>query len=218
MLRGLAGRDGRGAWLFLLLVVAFLPAAVLGPLLDDYLEARLFRPGPVIAMLFLGGVALLAIKPWQDRLRKRQAEGGHPFVAIEDLRLRDAALIGLMQCVAMIPGTSRSMMSILGGLAVGLSPARAAEFSFLLGLPTLGGACVYKLLKELRSNGLDFVEPMGGWGPVIVGIVVAAISAAIAVKWLVGYLERHSFAVFGWWRIGVAAAIAAMIWGGASLT
>jgi undecaprenyl-diphosphatase len=205
MLRGIQGRDGRGRMLFLLLIAAFLPAAILGPLLDDFLEARLFRPLPVIMALGLGGVVLIALKPWQDRLRRRERHGErHVFKSIEELTLTDAIVIGLLQCVAMVPGTSRSMMTILGGLGVGLSPSRAAEFSFLLGLPTLGAACLFKLMKQLKAHGLDFVEPLGGWGPVIVGMLAATISAAVAVKWLVGYLERHSFAAFGVWRIAVA--------------
>jgi len=119
-----------------------------------------------------------------------------------------------MQCVAMVPGTSRSMMTILGGLTVGLPPAKAAEFSFLLGLPTLSAACAYKLMKEVKKHGLDFVEPLGGWLPVVVGIAVAALSAALAVKWLVRYLEKHSFVIFGVWRIAVALVLAVVIYQG----
>ncbi len=211
MLRGIAGKDARGRGLFVLLVIAFLPAAVFGLLLDKIIEERLFRPIPVLVMLFAGGVVLLLIAPWQRRLRRRHAEGGSGFRSIDDLTPKDALIIGLMQCVAMIPGTSRSMMTILGGLVVGLPPARAAEFSFLLGLPTLGAACAYKLMKQIKLHGLGFVEPIGGWVPVLVGIAVAAVSAAIAIKWLVGYLERHSFAIFGIWRIGIAVVLAIAI-------
>ncbi len=215
MLRGLGGRDGQGRALFILLVIAFIPAAILGFLLDDFLEERLFRPIPVILMLAGGGLVLIVLKPWQDRLRLRERAGEHHvFKRIEDLTPRDALIIGLMQCVAMVPGTSRSMMTILGGLAVGLSPARAAEFSFLLGLPTLGAACLYTLAKQLRDHGVGFVDPLGGWAPVIVGIATATISAAFAIKWLVRYLERHSFALFGVWRIVLAAALGIALWQG----
>ena len=215
MFRGLQGRDGEGRALLILLILAFIPAAVFGFLLDDWIEARLFRPVPVILMLGGGGLILIVLKPWQDQLRRRAAHGEHHvFKKLNELTPKDALIVGLMQCVAMIPGTSRSMMTILGGLAVGLSPARAAEFSFLLGLPTLGAACAYSLFKELRRSGLGFVEPLGGWGPVIIGILAATISAAIAVKWLVRYLERHSFALFGVWRIGVALVLGLCIWRG----
>lgn len=216
MIRGIQGKDGAGRMLVILLFLAFLPAAVLGFLLDDFIDARLFRPVPVILMLAGGGLVLLVLKPWQDRLRRREMRGEHHvFRSIEELGPKDALIIGLMQCVAMIPGTSRSMMTILGGLAVGLSPARAAEFSFLLGLPTLGAACGYKLVKQVKLHGLGFVEPMGGWAPVLVGTLVATVSAALAVRWLVRYLERHSFAVFGLWRIAVAAVLGIALWQGA---
>jgi undecaprenyl-diphosphatase len=221
MIRGLLGKDPRGLRLFVLLLTSFLPAAVLGVLLDNWIEARFFKPVPVIVALFCGGVVLLVIKRWQnsiyadaqasaasDRAPQRQ------FTSIDDLSLRDALTIGLMQCVAMWPGTSRSMMTILGGMLLGLRPADAAEFSFLVGLPTLLGACTYKLFKQVKSHGLGFVEPLGGWGPVLLGIAVATISAAIAVRWLVGYLSRHSLAIFGWWRIAVAALIAGLILSG----
>ena len=106
------------------------------------------------------------------------------------------------------------MVTIVGGILFGLSPRRAAEFSFLLGLPTLGGACVYKLLKSARHDPAAYLETLGGPVPVAVGIVVAAVSAAIAVKWLVGYLSRGGFAAFGWWRVAVAAALGAAILSG----
>lgn len=225
MLRGLLGRDSGGLRLFMLLVAAFLPAAALGVLLDDLIDAYLFRPIPVLAALFLGGIVLILSKRWQAALLARQSraaprEGaalGEPavrFKQIEELSLRDAFVVGCLQCVAMWPGTSRSMMTILGGLLVGLPPARAAEFSFLVGLPTLLGACVLRLGKQLKMHGLEFVDPLGGWVPVLVGIATATIAAAISIRWLVGYLSRHSLAVFGWWRIGVAIALGALILGG----
>lgn len=215
LIRGVQGKDGAGRALAVLLAIAFVPAAGLGFLLHDSIDARLFRPVPVILTLAGGGLVLLVLKPWQDRLRRREMRGeGHVFRTIEELGPKDALVIGLMQCVALIPGTSRSMMTILGGLSVGLSPARAAEFSFLLGLPTLGAACGYTLFKQVRAHGVGFVEPLGGWVPVIVGLAVATVSAAVAVKWLVGYLERHSFAVFGIWRIAVASVLGVALWQG----
>jgi undecaprenyl-diphosphatase len=213
MVRGLLGKDPKGLRLFLLLVTAFLPAAFFGVLLDDWIEERFFKPVPVLSALFLGGIVLIVTKPWLAQ-RRRDAESGAATKDLHDLTFRDALVVGLMQCVAMFPGTSRSMMTILGGLVVRLPPAKAAEFSFLVGLPTLVGACTLKLAKQVKSHGLDFVDPLGGWGPVIVGILVATVSAAIAVKWLVGYLSKHSLAVFGWWRIGVAVVLGLLIFGG----
>ncbi|MFO0828915.1 MAG: undecaprenyl-diphosphate phosphatase [Phycisphaerales bacterium] len=212
MIRGLLGRDPAGLRLFILLVTAFIPAAVFGVLLDDWIEARFFKPIPVLAALFLGGVVLIIIRRWLEALHAKHRAGDHAgFKSIEELSLRDALIVGLMQCVAMWPGTSRSMMTILGGLVVGLPPARAAEFSFLVGLPTLLGACTLKTYKQLKAHGLGFVEPLGGWGPVLLGLAVATVSAAIAVRWLVGYLSRHSLAIFGWWRIGVALVLGGLI-------
>jgi len=105
------------------------------------------------------------------------------------------------------------MITIVAGMAVGLRPARAAEFSFLLGLPTLGGACVYKLGQNLMSDGPNLFEQLG-WFNVLVGIIVATISAAIAVRWLVGYLNKHGLAVFGWYRIGLTILIGALLMSG----
>ncbi|MFO0872870.1 MAG: undecaprenyl-diphosphate phosphatase [Phycisphaerales bacterium] len=250
MIRGLLGRDAAGRRLAINIAIAFLPAAVLGVLLDKTIERHLFQPVPVIAALFLGGVLLVGIKRWQDRAFARdaalaataapsspganaagatavgtpgapsssrastdaRASGGLAPTPIESLTWSGALLIGVFQCVAMWPGTSRSMMSIVGGMLAGLRPKDAAEFSFLLGLPTLGGACVYKLAKVLRHDGLGFVDALGGWTPVLLGIVVATISAAIAIKWFVGYISRHSMALFGWYRIALAIVLAIMVW------
>ena len=104
-------------------------------------------------------------------------------------------------------------MTILGGLFVGLRPRHAAEFSFLLGLPTLTGACIYKLASHINQPGPTLFETLGVTS-VIVGFVAAGISAALAIKWLVGYLNRHSFALFGWYRIGLTAIMAGLILGG----
>ena len=100
------------------------------------------------------------------------------------------------------------MMTIVGGMFMGLRPKQAAEFSFLLGLPTLGGACVYKLLKSHEE-----ISSLG-WAPVLLGIAVATVSAAFAVKWLVGYLAKHGLAMFGWYRIALAIVLTALFLGG----
>jgi len=211
MVKGLAGGDRAGLLLFLKLVVAFLPAAVLGVLLDDWIEERLFKPVPVLMALGGGGVLLLVLAPWIRTLVDREKNEKDDFSM---LSFNHALAIGFMQAIAMWPGTSRSMVTILGGILFGLSPRRAAEFSFLLGLPTLGGACVYKLFKAARHDPGAYLDSLGGPLPVAVGILVAAISAAFAVKWLVGYLSRGGFAVFGWWRVAVALALGAAIFSG----
>lgn len=212
MIRGLAGRDRVGLKLAINLGVAFMPAAVLGVLLDDWIGSRLFSTWPVLAALALGGVYMMVV----DRLRKRRGED-EPAVDITELTIRKSLIIGLMQCVAMWPGTSRSMMTITGGVLVGLRPRQAAEFSFLLGLPTLGGACVYKLGKNLKQShdaGTANMFDTIGWTAVVIGLAVATVSAALAVKWLVAFLNRHGLTPFGWYRLALSAVLAGLIAGG----
>lgn len=200
MLDGVLGRDAGGRRLLGLLFVAFLPAAVLGPLLDDTIEARLFNPPAVVAALALWGVVMILIGGWQKRHFADRDEESR----LEDLPWRSAVFIGVMQCIAMWPGTSRSMITIVAAMLVGLRPRQAAEFSFLLALPTLGGACVYKLAKNLAGPGPSMMETIGP-GAMVVGIAVATLSAALAVRWLVSYLNRHGLAVFGWYRLALSA-------------
>lgn len=203
MLRGLAGRDRDGLRLVLHVGVAFLPAAVLGLLLDDLIEAWLFSAGPVLLALAVGGLWMIGLDRWVPSTG----------FAIEGLDWKKALGIGLFQCVAMWPGTSRSMVTIGGGMVLGLDRKDAAEFSFLLGLPTLGSACVYKLLKNVleahETGGANLFELLG-WAPVMLGFAVATVSAAFAVRWLVGFLATHGLAPFGWYRI-----VLALVLGGA---
>lgn len=205
MLRGLVGKDRDGLRLALNILIAFIPAAVLGVLLDDWISSKLFSPGPVIAALVVGGIYMIALDIWRKREFPQAKEGEpQPGLDIKDLTPSKAVFIGLVQCIAMWPGTSRSMMTITGGVMTGLRPAQAAEFSFLLGLPTLGGACCYKLLKNLKhasETGEPNLFEQLGYMPVVLGILVAAISAAFAVKWLVGFLNRHGLTPFGIYRI-----------------
>jgi undecaprenyl-diphosphatase len=220
MTLGLLGRDAPGLKLLLNLIIAFLPAAVIGVLIDDWIEANLFFPIPVTAALAVGGVLMILIGPWQKR-RFHGDEHADPadsfsFVDIEHLTWKRALVIGFMQCIAMWPGTSRSMITIVGGMFVGLRPRQAAEFSFLLGLPTLGGACVYKGAKNLMGDGPNMFEQLGAMS-IIIGIIVAMLSAALAIKWLVGYLNKHGLAVFGWYRLALAAVIAILVFGTGTL-
>jgi undecaprenyl-diphosphatase len=206
---GLAGRDPIGRSLLANLVLAFLPAALLGPLLDDAIEEHLFHAGPVLGALLLGGV-------WMICLDRHHVPGSG--VALEGLGWRQALGIGLFQCAAMWPGTSRSMMTIAGGVLLGLRARDAAEFSFLLGVPTLGGACVYKLAKNLlvaSSHGTPNLFEQLGPAPVALGLAVAALSAALAVRWLVAFLQRHGLAPFGWYRIALALVLGGLLASGA---
>ncbi|MBG85219.1 MAG: undecaprenyl-diphosphate phosphatase [Phycisphaerae bacterium] len=198
MLSGIAGSNPAGRRLVIAILIAFLPAAVLGILLDKTIESVLMAPVPVVIALAAGGVLMIIV----GRGPRRKSDPSGPD-EITELPIRSAFIIGLVQCLAMIPGTSRSMVTIVAGMLCGLRPVQAAEFSFLLGLPTLGGACVYKLLRNLSEDGPNLFETLGVL-PIVVGLVTATIAAAAAISWLVGYLNRHGLAAFGWYRIGLA--------------
>ena len=211
MLKGLVGQDADGLRLAINILVAFLPAAALGLAFADLIDRHLFNAPVVLTLLALGGVYMIAL----DRklvAPRRKADRG---LTIDELRPHQALIIGLMQCVAMIPGTSRSMMTITGGVIVGLKPKDAAEFSFLLGLPTLGGACALTLLKDFtREDGTESIVAQFGWLNMIAGIAVSTIAAALAVKWLVGFLNKHGLELFGWYRIVLSAVLLAALLAG----
>lgn len=218
MARGLAGRDPEGRRLIGLIVLAFLPAAVAGPFLDDAIDQWLFNPPAVVTALALWGAVMIVVDRWQKRAYGGPEGPGGPqttrrYREIEDLTWRSAVFIGVLQCLAMWPGTSRSMITIVAGMLVGMPPRQSAEFSFLLALPTLGGACVFKIAKDLLGGGPSLLATLG-LAPMGVGIAVATVSAALAVRWLVHYLNRHGLAVFGWYRLALAAGFVGLIAGG----
>ena len=200
MLNGLLGRDPAGRKLLVSVLVAFVPAAGLGFLAHGWIEAHLFSIGGVIAAQVAGAGFMFYAEAWR---RKRQAPATPPA----EITPARAVAVGLMQCVALWPGTSRSMMTIVGGYFTGLDPRRSAEFSFLLGFVTLTAASVY---KGLRSGGA-MIEVFG-WGNVILGAIVAAVTAAVCVRFLVHWLSRHGLALFAWYRLALAATLAAVTW------
>ncbi len=191
MLQGLCGKSATGLRLLINMIVGFLPAAVLGLIFNDFIKSALFNAETVITTWVLGGFVILAYVKLREKSGK--GFGGKP---LEELGWKGALGVGFLQSVAMCPGTSRSLMTMLGGLFVGLSVPAAVEFSFLLGLITLGAATCHDAVK----HGADMVESIG-WGPIVAGTITAWASALIAVKWMVGYLNRHSLAIFGWYRI-----------------
>jgi undecaprenyl-diphosphatase len=208
MLQGLLGRSAAGARLVLHLLLAFVPAVIAGLLFGDSVERWLFYPEPVLAALFLGGLWMIWISRPASKTRARAVQG------IEDLDWVRALGIGLFQCLALWPGTSRSMVTIAGGVILGLRPREAAEFSFLLGVPTLGGATVYKLATHLRdsaASGDPTLFDRLGADTVLIGMSVAAVSAALAVRWLVDFLNRHGLAPFGWYRVALAFVLGALL-------
>jgi undecaprenyl-diphosphatase len=200
VLQGLVGRNPDGLRLGLCILVAFLPAAVLGGLFDDMIEQRLFGVKPVIAAWVVGGVLILALSRWVEA--RREGKG------LEQITWQAALVIGLIQCVAMWPGTSRSLVTILGGLAVGLSLAAAVEFAFLLGVVTLTAATAYTALKTG-----DGMVAAYGWPALLTGFVAAWVSAALAVKWMVAWLNRHGLTLFAWWRFAAAGLAALLLLG-----
>ena len=201
MLQGVLGRDRDGLGLLGRLIVAFLPAAVLGLLFDDAIEARLFGPWPIVAAWSVGGLLILAL-PGRFML------GGSGDM----LRMgwSAALVIGVAQCAALWPGTSRSLATILGGLAAGLTLASAVEFSFLHGLLTLGAATSYKALDEGAAMLSQF-----GVASLAVGFGTAWISAVLAVRWMVGWLQQRGLRLFGWWRLAAALGVSALVLAGA---
>jgi len=193
MVDGLRNRSDEGRRLLVVLVTAFVPAAVLGLIGEKVIKDYLFGVPPVVGAWAVGGVLILVLvaKGVIDR------PGGRP---LESLTTRDALVIGLAQVVAMWPGTSRSMVTIIAALLLGYSIVAAVEFSFLLGVVTLGAATAYSVVKD----GKLMVDTFGLLTP-LVGFVVAFFAAVVSVRWMVTYLQRHTLAVFGWYRLAIAA-------------
>jgi len=214
MCLGLLGRSPQGLRLFLKLFVAFLPAAVIGLLLEEMIDKYLFGLWPVVGAWFVGGVLILVVaRPRKPGLappgRLQRGEPRTPpegLRGIADLTLSAALIIGFFQCLALWPGTSRSLVTILGGLAVGLTLEAAVEFSFLLGVGTLLAATAHKGMKH--GHEILNVYSVSSIG---IGFVVAALTATVAVAWMVHYLRRHGLAIFGYYRIGLALVVAALI-------
>lgn len=187
-MRGIPKRpESRRFWIALF--IAFLPLAITGILLKNIIEEKLFNSFVVAIALIVGGVVLLFV----ERLFKSDR-----VARAEDVTLGSAVIIGLAQCLALIPGTSRSAATIVGGRMLGLSRSAASEFSFFLAIPVLGGAFVYKLAKEYPS--IQWATD----GPILlIGSLTAFFSAWIVVSLFIRFLEKHSLAVFGWYRIAL---------------
>ncbi len=179
--------DSRETQRFVLLVIlAFLPAAVIGVFAHGFIKEVLFSPVVVSVMLIVGGVLILIIERIKPLSR---------IHSVDDMTPKQALIIGLCQALAMIPGTSRSGATMMGGLLLGIDRKAAAEFSFLLAIPTMAAATAYDLYKNFHHLSLDD-------GVIIaVGFVTAFIAALFTVKWLLNFLTRHGFGIFAWYRI-----------------
>ena len=199
MALGLLGRNSAGLRLLRNILAAFVPVAGAGLLLHDWIDRHLFSVGAVIGSLVVGALLMF----WAERWRRTNTGLGFSRREPSDLTLRQSASIGIVQCLALWPGTSRSMVTIVGGYLAGLNRVAAAEFSFLAGLPVLAGAATYKAWR----SGPAMIEVFG-WAHVVLGALVAAISAALAVKFLVRFLSRHGLAVFAWYRLALALVLA----------
>jgi undecaprenyl-diphosphatase len=200
MVLGLLGRSNAGLRLLRNVVLATLPAGVIGLLTHEWIDEHLFSVGTVIGAQVVGALLMF----WAERWRRANSGVGSARNEPSDLTPRKSVGIGFAQCLALCPGTSRSMVTIVGGYLTGLNPVRAAEFSFLVGLPTLFGAAFLKAVK----TGPAMIEVFG-WANMLVGCLVAAVSAAIAVKFLVTFLSRHGLALFAYYRLVVAVFLAA---------
>jgi undecaprenyl-diphosphatase len=202
MFDGLIGRNPAGRRILFAVAVSCAPAVAIALAFERPIKEHLLGVGPVMVAWLAGGVVILLVA------RRWSAHTGGSV--IEEVTIGQAAIIGFAQVLAMWPGTSRSLITILAALAVGMSLAAAVEYSFLLGLVTLGGATAYETIQ----NG-DLMIEAYGWVDPLIGLVVSFFSAAIAVKWLVGYLQKHSLAIFGWYRIGIAAVTGLLLLTGA---
>jgi len=177
----------RGAQRFAFnLAIAFLPAAILGLAFEKAIKARLFQPVPVALAFIIGGLFIL----WAERRRHVVR-----IESVDELTWKDALKLGFAQAFALIPGTSRSGATIIGGLFFGLSRKAATEFSFFLAIPTLFAAGAYELWKE---RALLNADDIGMWA---VGFIAAFVSAFLCVRWLLRYISSHDFSLFAWYRI-----------------
>ncbi len=195
LLRGLIGKDPAGRRLCINLFLSFFPVAVVGLLLHGWIKEHLFTPSPVVGALAAGGAVMLAVDAWS----KKKLPGTR---TLDSLKPSEAALIGLVQCLALWPGASRAMVTIVAGLLCGLPAAAAAEYSFLLALPTLGAA----VGLDAVSNGAELLQTLDALA-ILLGVATAAVVAALAMRGFVRYLGRHGLGLFGWYRLALAAVV-----------
>ena len=197
MAAGLVGRDRDGRRLLGVLAIAFVPAALAGVLLEKEIKAHLFGPWPVVAAWVAGALFLLWWRPPAGRL------------TIEAIPLHGALVIGAAQALALWPGVSRSLVTIVAAMAVGCELLAAVELSFLLGLATLSAATVLDLAKHGSTLLADY-----GWATPLLGGLVAFATAVLTVRWLVAYLRTRPLTIFAWYRLGAAALTTALLLGG----
>ena len=197
---GGVGRDPKATRLLVNVGIAFLPLALLGLVFGKMLKAHLFNAPTVATTFIVGGLVIL----WAER--RAHTTRVH---SVDEMSALDALKVGIAQAAALIPGTSRSGATIIGGMLFGLSRQVATEFTFYLAIPTLGIATVYSLYKE---RALLSIDDLGMW---VVGMVAAFVSAFLCVRWLLRYISTHTFVPFAWYRIGFGLVVLATWWSGA---
>lgn len=184
------------------LLVAFMPAVILGLALGNIIQTHLFSALPVALAFILGGMLILMVE------KQARARGNVRVEQVDDMTVRDALCVGMLQCLALIPGTSRSGATIIGGMALGLSRKCATEFSFYLGIPTLMGAGVWSVWKDrtlLHASDTPLF---------LTGMVFAFLSALVCIRWLIRYVSTHNFIPFAWYRIGFGFIVLLTAWSG----
>jgi undecaprenyl-diphosphatase len=189
VLGGLAS-DKRQQKFMVNLIVAFVPAAVLGLLFSKAIKAHLFTPVPVALAFIIGALVIL----WAER-RHKVVAGSHRIDTVDDMNMLDAFKVGCAQCFALVPGTSRSGATIIGGMLFGLSRKAATEFSFFLAIPTLLAATVYSVIKARHDLHVTDLPLFG------IGGLAAFVSAFLCVRWLLRFISSHDFTGFAWYRI-----------------
>ncbi|RZI41409.1 undecaprenyl-diphosphate phosphatase [Herbaspirillum sp. HC18] len=194
--------DARAQRFVINLLVAFLPAAVLGLLFNKAIKAKLFSPLPVALAFIIGGLIII----WVERRNKNAAAAR--IQSVDDMTVIDAFKVGVAQAFALVPGTSRSGATIIGGMLFGLSRKAATEFSFFLAIPTLFAATIYSVYKE---RALLSAADLPWFG---VGAAAAFVSAFLCVRWLLRYISSHDFTAFAWYRIVFGFVIIATAYGG----
>ena len=183
------GSDPQAQRFAINVIVGFLPAVVMGLLIGKAIKAHLFTPTVVAVAFIVGGFIIM----WAERLAARKPRSR--VETVDDMTLSDAVKVGLIQCLAMIPGTSRSGATIIGGMLMGLSRKASTDYSFFLGIPTLVGAGVYSLYKEWDIMSVADLPSF------MTGLVFAFLSAWVCVRWLIRYVSSHTFIPFAWYRI-----------------
>ena len=194
-----------GGWrLYLLMIVGCIPAAILGALFNDKIDLLLGSTWVVLTMLFLGGILMI----YFNRIFTHQRE--------RTMTLQNAFVVGLFQCLAMVPGVSRSMATIFGGMQQGLTRRQAAEFSFFLAVPTMFGATLLKGYKLYKELGMGVFEE--NWQTLLIGNVVAFLVALLAIKFFISFVTKYGFRAFGYYRIILSVGIAIALLLGANIS